>query len=238
MIMKNYLSFGGGVNSVAMMLLLLDEGVEFEAVYVWMPDWPETHEYLMMLEDKGYPITVITGGKTTKGEKLGNLYEYAWSQMMMPQRKPRWCTGDFKIKILNSYFKKPCFVLLGIDANEPHRARIASDQGIENRYPLIERDIDRNGCIKIIKEHGLPLPIKSGCFICPFQRVAQLKQLRRLHPDYWCRLVHLENRNNDDRVNKLKEPYYTWGKPVSEMVNEPDTYLFNDMAYPPCQCGL
>lgn len=39
MIMKNYLSFGGGVNSVAMMLLLLDEGVEFEAVYVWMPDW-------------------------------------------------------------------------------------------------------------------------------------------------------------------------------------------------------
>ena len=56
--MRNYLSFGGGVNSVAMMLLLLDEGVEFgpgkdaEALYVWMPDWPETHEYLMMLEEK------------------------------------------------------------------------------------------------------------------------------------------------------------------------------------------
>jgi tRNA U34 2-thiouridine synthase MnmA/TrmU len=32
--MRNYLSFGGGVNSVAMMLLLLDEGIEFEAVYV------------------------------------------------------------------------------------------------------------------------------------------------------------------------------------------------------------
>ena len=32
--MRNYLSFGGGVNSTAMLLLLLDEGWEFEAVYV------------------------------------------------------------------------------------------------------------------------------------------------------------------------------------------------------------
>ena len=29
--MKKYLSYGGGVNSVAMLLLLLDEGWEFES---------------------------------------------------------------------------------------------------------------------------------------------------------------------------------------------------------------
>lgn len=32
--MKNYLSFGGGVNSVALYLLMEDMGIEFEAVFV------------------------------------------------------------------------------------------------------------------------------------------------------------------------------------------------------------
>lgn len=236
--MKNYLSFGGGVNSVAMMLMLLDEGVKFEAVYVWMPDWPETHEYILMLEDNGYPITIITGGKSHRGVKLGNLYEYAWSQRMMPQRNPRWCTSHFKIAPLSAYFQKPCFVMLGIDAGESHRARLGSINGIENRYPLIEREIDRQECIKIIKEHGLPVPIKSGCYICPFQRVSQIKELRRKHPDLFCKLVDLERRNNAYRETKGKAPYYNMRKPMDKIINEPDSYLFDEMAYPPCQCGL
>lgn len=52
--MKNYLSFGGGVNSVAMYLIMLDDGMipgdstnGFEAVYVdHGGDWPETLEYV------------------------------------------------------------------------------------------------------------------------------------------------------------------------------------------------
>lgn len=233
--MKNYLSFGGGVNSVAMMLLLLDEGVEFEAVYVWMPDWPETHEYLLMLEEKGYPITVIFPSETFKNEKISNLYEYAWKLKMFPRRFPRWCTTKFKIKPLHKYFQKPCFVLLGIDAGESHRARLASDKGMENRYPLIERGITRADCVEIIKAHGLPIPQKSGCFICPFQRVAQVKEMRRKHPDMFCRLVALEERNN---TRLRKGNYYSMGKPIQQIINEPDAYLFDDMAYPPCQCGL
>ncbi|MFA4826495.1 MAG: hypothetical protein WC593_15195 [Methanoregula sp.] len=233
--MKNYLSFGGGVNSVAMMLLLIDEGVEFEAVYVWMPDWPETHEYLMMLESKGYPITVIFPSETCKGEKVSNLYEYAWKLKMFPRRMMRWCTAKFKVKPLHAYFQKPCFVMLGIDADESHRARLATDSGVENRWPLIERGITRQGCIEIIKAHRLPIPHRSGCFICPFQRVAQVKEMRRKHPDMFCKLVALEERN----IKELKKgPYYSLGKPFREIVNEPDSFLFEELAYPPCQCGL
>ena len=45
--MKEYLSFGGGVNSTALMLLLLDEGIEFESVFVnHGGDYPETYEYV------------------------------------------------------------------------------------------------------------------------------------------------------------------------------------------------
>ena len=233
--MRNYLSFGGGVNSVALYLLLMEQGVEFEAVYVWMPDWPETHEYLMMMEYKGYPVTVIFPARKSYGGICCNLYEYAWDHKMFPQRHPRWCTTEFKVKPLHDYFQKPCFVMLGIDAGESHRAKIGSAQGIENRWPLIEHEIDRKGCVEIIKRHGLPVPMKSGCFICPFQRVSQVKELRRRHPDLFCKLVALEERN----INELKKgPYYSMGKPFRDIVNEKDSFLFDDMAYPPCECGL
>ena len=50
--MKNYLSFGGGVNSVAMMLLLLDQKQEFESIFVdHGTDWPETYEYFDMFQE-------------------------------------------------------------------------------------------------------------------------------------------------------------------------------------------
>lgn len=236
--MKNYLSFGGGVNSVAMMLLLLDEGVEFEAVYVWMPDWPETHEYLMMLESKGYPVKVIMASQTCKGTKTGNLYEYCWLNRMFPSRQIRWCTAKFKVGTLHKYFEKPCFVMIGIGAEESHRAKLSSFDGMEHRFPLIEREIDRDSCIEIIKAHGLPIPIKSGCYICPFQKPMQFKHLRRQHPELFCKLVDLEKRNNENRIAKGKQPYYSRDKSFQELVNEPDAYLFDDMAYPPCQCGL
>jgi hypothetical protein len=243
--MKNYLSFGGGVNSVAMYLLLMEQGLEpgnadngFEAVYVWMPDWPETHEYLMMMEYKEYPVTVVTSANTVKGTKEGNLYEYAWLNRMMPQRNPRWCTSKFKIKTLIAYQKPPAFVNIGISMDESHRAKMSNYKGFEHRFPLIENEIDRNGCVEIIKTHGLPIPIKSGCFICPFQRVSQLKQLRRKHPQLFCKLVELERRNAAWRISKGLPLYYNMKKPIEKIVNEPDRYLFEEMAYPPCECGL
>ena len=57
--MNIYLSFGGGVNSVAMYLYALDEGWDFEAVFVdHGTDWPETYEYVEMFK-KMYPVTVL-----------------------------------------------------------------------------------------------------------------------------------------------------------------------------------
>ena len=47
---KNYLSFGGGVNSVALMLWLIEHDIEFEAVFAdHGGDYPETYEYVDML---------------------------------------------------------------------------------------------------------------------------------------------------------------------------------------------
>ena len=231
--MKNYLSFGGGVNSVAMYLMLMDQGVEFEAVFVDHGcDWPETYEYVEMFKEK-YPLTVLK-------PKDGDLYSYAWEHEMFPHRKIRWCTSMFKRAIFNRYAEKPCFVFIGYDFGERNRIKIYSEGGREYRWPLVEAEIDRNGCKKIITDHRMPVQIKSGCYICPFQRVGQLRELRKIHPKLFCKMERLENRNNKYRAAKGLKPYYSFKKPVREIA-EKNIYqiqLWPEDEYPPCECGL
>ena len=230
--MKNYLSFGGGVNSVAMYLHLIEQGVDFEAVFVDHGcDLPETYKYVEKFR-KDYPVTVVKPQKP--------LYDYSFHKKMFPHRRIRWCTDRFKRTVFNRYAKSPCFVFIGYDYGERHRAKISSENGREFRWPLIEAEIDRQGCKDIIKRHGLPVPPKSGCYICPFQRIDQLKKLSKEHPELFCKLERLENRNNDERQRRGLEPYYSWKVPV-RVVAERDvkqSKLWAEDEYPPCECWL
>ena len=230
--MRNYLSYGGGVNSVAMLLFLQDEGVEFESIYVDHGcDWPETREYNRMMLDKGYKITTVPAP---------GLWEKMWKYRMVPSMQRRWCTADFKVKPIAKYVEIPCFMMFGISSDEAHRAKMQYEDGIERRFPLIEREIDREGCKLVILKHGLPLPIKSGCWFCPMQRAAQWRLLRKRHPDLFCKAKRLEGRNIEYRKSKGKAPLYlSAGKrSLDDIVDENQDELFEEFAYPPCHCEL
>jgi 3'-phosphoadenosine 5'-phosphosulfate sulfotransferase (PAPS reductase)/FAD synthetase len=241
--MKNYLSFGGGVNSVALYLYLADQGIDFEAVFVdHGGDWPETYEYVEMFRKK-YPLTILKPKrkiKTPAPAEFDSIVDFCFAKKMFPSRSVRWCTADFKLNVLNKYQETPAFVFIGFDYDERHRAKIYSDKGREFRHPLIEAEIGRDRCKEIIREHGLPVPPKSGCYICPFQRVGQLRLLRKTHPDLFCKLEQLENRNNKERERRGLDPYYSFGKPVREVAEKDinQMKLWKEDEYPPCECGL
>ena len=238
------------MNSTAMMLMLLDQKAEFEAIFVnHGADWPETYEYFDMfqvwLKENGHdPITVLKPNrvlnKTTKPVVFDNLYSFSLHMRMVPSGFRRWCTADFKMKPIIEYIETPCFMLIGIDAGESKRAKISSIGGVENRWPLIEHDIDRDGCKQIIMEHGLPVPMRSGCFICPFQRQSQWRELRMLHPDLFCKAIALEDANAEYRAKKGKAPMTLSQnkKSLRSIVDENQMNLFEQDDYPPCECGL
>lgn len=235
--MKNYLSFGGGVNSVALYLYLLDNDVSFEAVFVdHGTDWPETYEYVKMFKEK-YPLTTLK----PKVTGYDNLYDYCLHYSIVPSFMFRWCTSKFKVIPVYRYCKAPAFMMLGIDFGEQKRAKINSNEGFENRFPLIEAEIDREGCKDIIRSHKLPMPIKSGCFICPYQRVHQWKELRRNHPGLFCKAVELEKRSLKYQKAHGKGPFYLNQSPkasLQSIVDEKQRQLFKEDEYPPCNCGL
>lgn len=249
---KVYLSHGLGVNSWALYLLLIEQGqvpgVDFEAVAVdHGADKPESYEYLEMMMTKGYPVTVI---KPNYGG-FDNLYDYCLKYAILPSRIPgmRWCTENFKTEVVKKYRQTPCIELIGFDAGEPGRAKSMHErEGSTFDYPLISEGIDRQGCIDLIKRHGLPVPIKSGCYVCPFQGRKDWMDLRKQHPELFCKARTLEILCNQRRMESGKEPIYFRDMPLDDLIQVKDhsgrraavgqTEMFDSHDRPPCRCSL
>ena len=198
---KNYLSYGAGVNSEALRLLLIDQGIEFEAVYVDHGcDWPETRELAKTIPS----LTIIR----PKVEGFSDLYEYCVHYRIVPSLMPggRFCTSKFKIKPLYEYFERSCVCFVGMAADEVRRYRKSRELDIYNKFPLVKAGMTRKNCKQFIRDHGLPVPQRSGCWLCPFQRNEQWRRLARLHPDLYEKAKVLERANMAKRLEQGKTP--------------------------------
>ncbi len=227
--MKNYLSMGFGVNSVAAYFL----GDFDEAVFVDTGcEYPETYDYLDKFIGK-YPVTVLT-------PKDGDLYSYSWKYKMVPATWPRWCSVRFKIEPYAKHVEKPSFKNLAFATDEAHRAKLSTDKGLENRFPLLEHEVSREDCKDIIKQAGLSVPHRSKCYFCPFQTIGEWKELRMIHPDLFCKAEQLEKRNMEYRISKGKKPLYLYGnaRSLRSVVDEQQSKLWVEDEYPPCECML
>ena len=196
-----YLSFGGGVNSVALYILLEQRGADFEAVFAdHRCDWPETYEYIDWMNDNGHPVTVVD----SRRDGL-SLYEYYWEKYLIPTRGLRFCTEHFKVRPLRAYMVRPRVEYLGFDAGEAHRAARLRENC---KAPLIDWGIDRGGCLEVIADAKWPRPRQSGCFLCPFQRVGQWEELRAKHPGLLQKAIKLEQHCALRQEERGKEPFY------------------------------
>jgi len=208
--MNRCLSYGGGVNSTALALFLADKGVDFKMVFADTGvELPETISYMKYFQSTtGLHVDVVkqeyVNIKNPIDCRKRGLYDYCWHYKMVPLMHRRWCTAKFKINPIYFYLEKNNIEeqLIGFDAGEAHRAENKAVHFCEQRYPLIENGINRDGCVDIIKAHGLAIPQKSGCFICPFQRKKQWKHLFHKHNDLWNDAVELEQRAVHSNKNR------------------------------------
>jgi len=210
--MKTYQTHGGGVNSTALKLVLDEEDIPVESVFVDLGcELPETYKNINQFDD----LTILK--PNVKG--FSNIYDFYWAEKLVPFIMYRSCTDKFKIQTLLKHFEKPCTVYVGIDAGEKHRVRDSTKKGITYEYPLVERGINRRNCVEIIKDHGYVVPPKSGCYICPFQSRESWWALARDHPDLFWKAVALEDNSPNVKLRKggLRE---LWPPPATfEMVD-------------------
>lgn len=187
------LSFGGGVQSSALVALLGRgdyPGAPPQEVWFCDPknERPQTYEWIERiikpyLARLGVPFVVL---ERPAGSARGpNILTYYRDRQQFPLRMNRQCTVDWKINVMLYECKRRGWNKaggvekhLGISLDELHRAKTGLEADWEvKRYPLIEARLFRDDCARICQETFGEVPVKSGCWWCKYQSPAQWREV-------------------------------------------------------------
>lgn len=228
--MKHIVSFSGGKDSTAMLLIMLereypideiifcDTGKEFPAIYRHID---KIEEYI------NRTITIISGDKTfdywmfnhekTKGKHIGKK-GYGW-----PDTLARWCTSKLKINILNKYikekYKNDYIEYVGIAYDE--FKRYEKTQNGHKKYPLIEWKITEGMALKYCYDKGYDWEglythfDRVSCWCCPLKNQRELYMLYSFYPELWEELKDMDRRSwnqfkKDYSVQDLENMFKEW----------------------------
>ncbi len=192
------ISFGGGVNSVAMTILLVNEGWHGPIVFADTGgEHPETYCYMAMFErdwlkPRGLGIVrLLPGAEYHCSMSQVPLEEYCLSASVIPLMAVRWCSSRWKGRPMDRWAKERGIQIhyIGFCVDEARRANEKPDY---QQFPLLDRGITRGGCARIIQKEGLEVPPKSSCFFCPMQTIGEWQRLFLDHPDLYERAANLE----------------------------------------------
>lgn len=193
----------GGKDSIAMALMLVERGErvdDFIAVDTGF-DLPEAHEAIARFETlSGRTVTrlcpprdfLTIAAEIPNGGKMERESGYGW-----PSFSRRWCNYELKRRVLSDYDREHGFPthLVGIAADETKRLKAKR----RVRYPLAEWDVTEAECLSYCLARGFYASgvyahrARIGCFFCPFQRVSDVRWLRRAHPELWERVKQMES---------------------------------------------
>lgn len=198
-------SYGGGVNSTAMLVGMAEQGERVDLILFadTKGERTQTYEYIgrfnRWLESKGFPSIEVVG--LAKGIEEDCLKRKTFPSIAFGFKT---CSLRWKLEPQQKYLRKwqPAIdawktgekvtKLIGYDAGEPNRAKDYSDDKYTVRYPLIEWGWGRDECVDAIKRVGLCVPPKSSCFFCPSMKKSEILQLRGEEPGLFDRAVKLE----------------------------------------------
>lgn len=191
--------------------IFADTQAEPESVYDWM-DWLEG--------ELPYPVYKVTKGSLTddtlkphiriRGAKVGDSYlkRYIPAFGIMPSGEVvaalgRKCTADYKIAPIQKKIKELCGIKrgqknitvtqwIGISWDEIQRMKPCQLKWMQNRWPLIEKQITREKCIKWMLDNGYKEPPRSACFYCPFHTDKEWRRLRDEEPEEFNKAVEFD----------------------------------------------
>ncbi len=203
------LSFGGGVQSHALLALLGQgryPGAAPEEIWFCDPrnERPETYAFIERIAKPycarlGVPfITLERHVSPSRGPDIREAYQ---RRAAYPLRSNRVCTVEWKVDVMERACKRRGWDRdggvekhIGISLDELHRARTGGERPWETkRYPLIEARLFRRDCVRLCQEAFGAVPVKSGCWWCKYQRPAQWREVWEQRADgRWQQAVEWE----------------------------------------------
>lgn len=141
----------------------------------------------------------------------------------------RQCTKEYKIDVvrraMREYLgygprqrvKEKIELWMGISTDEIFRAKSSTVQYITNRYPLLDRNMSRNDCLRWMKNNGYPMPPKSSCIGCPYRSDNQWIDLKENYPEDFADAVDFDRKIREKLVNGYELYVHRSCKPLDEV---------------------
>lgn len=188
-----------------------DTGWEPKAVYEHLGKMREE------AESAGIKVHIVNNGNLrrdalTPGVHFGSMPLHVLGEDGKKSIGRRSCTSEYKLKPLLRKQRELAGLrryerckehrittIIGISWDEVHRMKTPFFPWIQNEYPLVDRRITRQDCLKWNIEHGYERPPRSSCIGCPLHSKAEWLHLKQ-SPDDWADAVEF------DRLIRV-EPY-------------------------------
>ena len=212
----NVVSFSGGKDSTAMLLMMIERGIPVDRViYIdTTKDFPQMYRHIEKVQKMIEPIKIerikidfdywFAEHIRTKGREKGQK-GYGW-----PGVRSRWCTAlkreaynhvVFGVTY-NSYKrkKKDIVEFIGIAYDERHRTQHNKSyfRNREVRYPLVEWKVTEKQALEYCYSKGLDWEglyekfDRLSCYLCPLQGIKALRILYNEFPELWQKMKELD----------------------------------------------
>jgi len=203
----NIVSFSGGKDSTAMLLMMLEKGIPIDRIiYVdTTKEFPAMYRHIEKVQSM-CPIEIEIVKidfdywfgehrvKTRNGSP--NNIGYGW-----PSFLNRWCTGlktrtsKKALKGCGQYVKH-----IGIAHDESQRVG-KNTEGETLRYPLVDWRITEKQALEYCYSRGLDWDglyekfHRVSCWCCPLSRIGELRVLYNDFPDLWKELQEMDKKS-------------------------------------------
>ena len=204
-------SFSGGRDSTAMLLRLLEEGIQVDVILFCDTglEFPALYDHIRKVERNiGREITTVKCAddfeylfarkKITRKRKTQNAARYGMERNGYSWAGPkmRWCIELLKNQPREQFLqhlREEYTVLeyVGIAADEAYRLSRKCNQRPNVRHPLVEWGMTEADCLAYCKERGYDWSglyekfHRVSCWCCPLQSLADCRVLYRDFPDLW-----------------------------------------------------
>jgi hypothetical protein len=200
----------GEVRPMPTAAIFADTQAEPASVYEWL-DWLETK--------LPFPVHRVTKGSLTheslRIRQRVKTEGTPWSRSLVPAFianadgtkgiMGRACTTNYKLEpllrkqrelagIIKGSRVKEVRVIswIGISLDEVYRMKPSRNAWAQNRWPLIEKEMNRHDCLRWMASHDFPTPPRSACVYCPFHSDNEWRRLRDEEPEEFKRAVEFE----------------------------------------------
>ena len=219
----NIVSFSGGKDSTAMLLMMIEKGVPVDKVVFCDTgmEFPQMYDHIKKVAKlAGRKVDVLKRKETYRyylGEHIKRSGKVGYGH---PDFRNRWCTQLLKKTPFSQFIKQFDDVLEfhGIAVDEKHRTEKNKEKGRNIKYPLVDWDVTEKQALEYCYSKGLDWDglyekfHRVSCWCCPLSRIGELRVLYNEFPELWSELVKIDKKSfrrfrSDYSVSDLSERF-------------------------------